>query len=216
MVTGSDDSVFRVLLELRLKGFSSQDDLAPSLALDADDVGRILSGLAADGLAAHREGSLGGWVLSAAGRRECENLAARQLDATGTRTRIEDAYARFLSLNPSLLDLCTRWQLREIDGVLVANDHGDPIYDTGVIDRLAQLHRDALAVCEDLADVLERFGAYGPRLARAFQLVRDGETDWFDKPLIDSYHTVWFELHENLLATLGIERGGDRDVLEVG
>ncbi len=24
--------------------------------------------------------------------------------------------------------------------------------------------------------------------------------------MIDSYHTVWFELHENLLATLGIER----------
>ena len=24
--------------------------------------------------------------------------------------------------------------------------------------------------------------------------------------MIDSYHTVWFELHEDLLATLGIER----------
>ena len=34
-----------------------------------------------------------------------------------------------------------------------------------------------------------------------------GEKDWFTKPTIDSYHTVWFELHENLLATLGIERG---------
>jgi hypothetical protein len=28
-----------------------------------------------------------------------------------------------------------------------------------------------------------------------------------DSPLIDSFHTVWFELHEHLLATLGIERG---------
>jgi hypothetical protein len=24
---------------------------------------------------------------------------------------------------------------------------------------------------------------------------------------MDSYHTVWFELHEDLLATLGLERG---------
>jgi hypothetical protein len=24
--------------------------------------------------------------------------------------------------------------------------------------------------------------------------------------MIESYHTVWFELHENLLATLGIQR----------
>ena len=36
--------------------------------------------------------------------------------------------------------------------------------------------------------------------------VRCGEGDWFDKPLTDSYHTVWFELHEDLLATLGLER----------
>ncbi|MDQ1375434.1 MAG: hypothetical protein QOJ09_2772, partial [Actinomycetota bacterium] len=28
-------------------------------------------------------------------------------------------------------------------------------------------------------------------------------------PLIDSYHTVWFELHEDLLSTLGIERGSE-------
>ena len=37
--------------------------------------------------------------------------------------------------------------------------------------------------------------------------MRRGETDWLTKPIIDSYHTVWFELHEDLLATLGLERG---------
>ena len=36
-----------------------------------------------------------------------------------------------------------------------------------------------------------------------------GDTDWFTKPMIPSYHTVWFELHEDLLATLGIERGSE-------
>jgi hypothetical protein len=36
--------------------------------------------------------------------------------------------------------------------------------------------------------------------------VRAGEGDWFTSPLVDSYHTVWFELHEDLLATLGLER----------
>ncbi len=34
----------------------------------------------------------------------------------------------------------------------------------------------------------------------------EGERDWFTKPTIDSYHSVWFELHEDLLATLGLER----------
>jgi hypothetical protein len=27
--------------------------------------------------------------------------------------------------------------------------------------------------------------------------------------MIESYHTVWFELHEDLLATLGIQRAGE-------
>ncbi len=28
--------------------------------------------------------------------------------------------------------------------------------------------------------------------------------------MIESYHTVWFELHENLLATLGIQRAREQ------
>jgi hypothetical protein len=27
--------------------------------------------------------------------------------------------------------------------------------------------------------------------------------------MIASYHTVWFEMHEDLLSTLGIERGSE-------
>ena len=61
-------------------------------------------------------------------------------------------------------------------------------------------------VCRDLAAALERFDGYGERLASARKKVEGGDTDWFTKPLIDSYHTVWFELHEDLLATLGIDR----------
>ena len=61
-------------------------------------------------------------------------------------------------------------------------------------------------VVADLAEALGRFGGYGPRLAGALAKVQGGDVDWFTKPTIDSYHTVWFELHENLLATLGIER----------
>jgi hypothetical protein len=31
--------------------------------------------------------------------------------------------------------------------------------------------------------------------------------------MIDSYHTVWFELHEDLLSTLGIERSKEGSTL---
>ena len=62
-------------------------------------------------------------------------------------------------------------------------------------------------IVAELAAVLARFASYGPRFATALERVEAGELDWFTKPTIDSFHTVWFELHENLLATLGIERG---------
>ena len=86
------------------------------------------------------------------------------------------------------------------------NDHSDPEYDKGVIARLRDVDTAVQPVCQDLADVLDRFAGYGPRLANAIDRVEAGDTDYATKPMIDSYHTVWFELHEDLLATLGIER----------
>jgi hypothetical protein len=33
-----------------------------------------------------------------------------------------------------------------------------------------------------------------------------GDTTWLARPIIDSYHTVWFELHEELIAASGLTR----------
>jgi hypothetical protein len=71
---------------------------------------------------------------------------------------------------------------------------------------MAEIDSAIQPVCAALAAVLERFDGYGERFATALDRVRGGDLDWFTKPMIDSYHTVWFELHENLLATLGIQR----------
>ena len=57
-----------------------------------------------------------------------------------------------------------------------------------------------------LKTLAARFDAYGPRLKSALDKVKRGDTDWFAKPLIDSYHTVWMELHEDLVQLLGVDR----------
>ena len=49
----------------------------------------------------------------------------------------------------------------------------------------------------------------GEGVGEALGKVQGGDHDWFTKPMIASYHTVWFELHEDLLATLGIERSSE-------
>ena len=37
-------------------------------------------------------------------------------------------------------------------------------------------------------------------------LFSEGDTEWITSPSIDSYHTVWMQLHEDLLLALGRDR----------
>jgi len=195
-----------VLHGLRLKGFAETDVLAESTGLDDVAVVRALEAFAAEGLVSRKQGvDVSGWVLSPQGRAEHEKRLADELDAAGARADIEALYGRFTDLNPGLLQACTDWQLR--DGVL--NDHTDAAHDAEVVARLVDLHERVLPVVDGLTAALDRFAGYRPRLQWAVDRVRTGEGAWFDKPLTDSYHTVWFELHEDLLATLGLERAAE-------
>lgn len=189
---------------LRLAGFAPCEAVAERAGLDLPAVEAELTGLAAAGLARFREGRLTGWVLTSEGRTACERALAEEVGACGAADAVRAAYERFLALNDDMLRICTDWQTK--DGGQQLNDHSDAAYDQEVIDRLAALHVEAAPICDDLAAVLERFARYGPRLEQALARVQAGDTDYFTKPVIDSYHTVWFELHEDLLATLGIER----------
>ena len=72
-----------------------------------------------------------------------------------------------------------------------------------------ELDKQAQPVCASLAEQLERFSSYGSRFTHALEMVLKGDTDWIAKPMIESYHTVWFELHENFFSTLGIDRASE-------
>jgi hypothetical protein len=202
MAHGTADGT-RVLHALRLRGFAETDVLAEVTGLDDVTVVRALEDFAADDLVSRKEGvAVSGWVLTPQGRAEHEKRLADELDTSGARPAIEAQYERFTTLNPLVLQACTDWQLR--DGAL--NDHRDGAYDAEVVDRLVAVHARACPVLDGLVGALDRFAGYRPRLQRAVDKVVAGDRDWFDKPLTDSYHSVWFELHEDLLATLGLER----------
>ena len=195
-----------VLHGLRVKGFAETDVLAEVTGLDDVTVVRALEAFAADGLVTRKQGvQVSGWVLTPQGRAEHEKRLADELDAGGTRSRVEALYGEFAALNPVLLQACTDWQLR--DGV--RNDHLDAGHDAEAVAGLVALHARAVPLVQSLGAALDRFTGYGPRLQRAVDKVQAGDRDWFDKPLTDSYHTVWFELHEDLLATLGLERASE-------
>ena len=206
-MTAPSEPRMLVLHGLRLKGFAEPPVVAEAVAVPEASVRTLLDELVDAQLAAYRDGRLSGYLLTPTGRAEHARLLSEELDAHGVRGAISAAYARFLGLNKGLLEVCTAWQLRDVDGQPTMNDHSDPDYDAGVVEQLRELHGRVHPICDELATSLRRFGIYGPRLAAAVDRVSEGDLDWFTKPVIPSYHTVWFELHEDLLATLGIERG---------
>ncbi|MBC2874268.1 MULTISPECIES: transcriptional regulator [Streptomyces] len=199
------DTGLLVLHALRCAGTITLARLHAITGLDASDAESELIDLGAEGLVTRFSGAIPGWSLTDAGRAADAERITRELESARARERVTAAYERFLVLNPELLDLCTAWQLRSVDGVMCVNDHSDPGYDSRVLARFADLDRRADAVCAELAAALPRFGRYRVRLTEALERAAAGRSEYVADGTA-SYHVVWAELHEDLLATLGLHR----------
>jgi hypothetical protein len=196
---------------LRLNGTAEAPAVAARFRLDPVAVEELLLDFAAYGWARRTDfAGDGGWSLTEAGRREGERRLAAELAETGDGDDVARAHATFLPLNARFQDAVTRWQLRPLPGEqMAANDHTDAGWDDRVLDDLRGLGARLTPVCADLAAVLTRFDGYADRYLSALGQVERGLRRWVDGIGIDSCHRVWFELHEDLLATLGIERGDE-------
>ncbi|MGY0064204.1 transcriptional regulator [Streptomyces sp. LZ34] len=203
--THTTDTNLLVLHALRCVGATSLARLHAVTGLDESDVESELIDLGAEGLVTRMSGDMPCWLLTDAGRAADAERITDELESANARRAVEAAFGRFLVLNPELLDLCGAWQLRTIDGIVNANDHSDPAYDSRVLDRFADLDRRAAPVCAELSAALPRFGRYRDRLAGALDRAASGALEYVTDSTT-SYHTIWAELHEDLLATLGMRR----------
>lgn len=201
---------FPVLHTLRCIGFSSEDRIASVAGFETVEVVATLRALATRGLVNEHEGVFGGWVMTDRGRAADDGWLAVEVSANGIRATVEEAYDTFSRLNPLLLKVCHDWQIRGVTGARFPNDHSDAGYDTGVIERLARVDASVQPLLDTLTDRVPRFAVHRDRLTSALERVMAGDHEYFTDGL-DSYHTAWFQLHEDLLTTLGIERdpGGD-------
>jgi hypothetical protein len=128
---------------------------------------------------------------------------ARVSAGSDVEAAVTRAYERFLPLNGAFLQVCHDWQVRPGN---VPNDHGDRAYDWSVIDRLHALDERVAPLLRRVSRSVDRFDDYPRRLRLALQRLDEGDRDWFTSPRIDSYHTVWMQVHEDLLLALGRER----------
>lgn len=198
-----------VLHGLKLKGFAEAHAVSAVTGLAEADVTERLAAAAAEGLVLRRETrAISGWMLTAPGKERHRSLLQAEIGACGGSGAVRAVYDAFLPLNATLLRVCTDWQVVDIEANEL-NHHDDPDYDAAVIARLGEVHAGVAPLCGDLAAVLHRYAPYVGRFEIALGRVRSGLNEWFTKPIIDSYHTVWMELHEDLLATLAIDRASE-------
>jgi hypothetical protein len=190
------DTELRLLQAIRMKGRLSTDAAATIVGSASND---LLQRFAAVDMIT--VGSLGA-KLTPTGRErltELLDLERRTVD----QELLPRLYEEFGAPNGALKAIVTAWQVRA-DGS--PNDHSDPDHDAEVIARLLQAGFDAAPLVERIAEVVPRLDTYPTRLREALHRVGAGEHKWFANPMIDSYHQVWFELHEDLIGVLGLVR----------
>lgn len=196
-----DTERFLAVHVLKVKGLASAEDLAE--VTGRTDLAPALEELIGEELVKLRTGRIGGYTLTKAGREAHPVLLAAAV-TDEERAGVAKTYEAFLPVNGRFKQICTRWQVR--DGGSEPNDHSDPDYDARVVDELAEAHEEVVEALAPAADASCRFGRYPVRFEAALKRVRSGDAGAFARPMSNSYHDVWMELHEDLMLTLGRER----------
>ena len=194
--SASVDSVIRAL---GIKGFAMTQGAADAVLSSPEQVQPLLDDLVVDGLAASVAGA---YRLTDSGKARAAELVAAEAAAWGPE-RANAALDAFVALDQRMKEVVTAWQLKEPD---VVNDHADPEYDRDVLDRLAALHRDAAAFLDGHDNRFGSLATYRERLTRALDQAVNGDGRFVASPRVDSYHGVWFELHEDLIQLAGRTR----------
>ncbi|SJM71547.1 transcriptional regulator [Gulosibacter sp. 10] len=200
-----------LLHAVRLEGFADSDVLAERAGLRHGEALRMLHEAQREGRVQHTAfGGIEGWSLTESGRAEDERLLSAELRAADPEGEVAAVYRDFLPLNARLLRAVTDWQLAPTEeDAFAPNDHADRDRDARILDELAALGAALAELEARLAGVLARLSGYADRYAAALQRARSGMHEWVDRTDTDSCHRVWFQLHEDLLATLGLSRAAE-------
>lgn len=192
------------LMALRVQGAASPKRLGSALGVAPSDAAECVSVLSERGLAVAHDNPTLRYSLTSDGV-ACLG-AALATEGLGGDERLRASYEGFLSLNEELLRVASAWQVRRYGGTEIPNDHSDASYDRSVLGRLRSLHTKALALIDQIAEIAPRFHNYEQRLTSCLTSLESGETTAFTGVMIESYHTVWFEWHQDFILTLGVDR----------
>ncbi len=204
-IGGREAGLIEGLRALAVKGYATPEALGTAILVSTEEATALLDRLVADGLAEMAAGSF---------RPTPDGKAIARERIAGERQRwggdgAEAALDAFLALDQRMKTTVTAWQMREVDGAQAFNDHADAAYDAAVLADLAALHAAALAWFEAHASGPAGLAVYRARLERALAAAQGGDQRYVASPRVDSYHGIWFELHEDLIQLAGRNRADE-------
>lgn len=194
--------------QLALHGLAikKHGDAAEVAAITALDPGRVQTFLD-EAVAANRAVKAGAkYMLTPLAQVALKSSYSKEFAAERSNEALGRAYDEFEKINEHLKQLITDWQTLDVGGTKVPNDHSNKDHDSKIIDRLGSLHERAEPMLDRLSAGLARLGVYKTLLQAALERAEDGEISWVSDARSMSYHTVWFELHEDLIRVLGRQR----------
>ena len=205
-VAGPGPDPVEVRRVVGLKGMASADSLAEVLGCRLGQAEAAIAALVGDGAVQELPG--GRVRLTPEALAGVDELF--RSDAARLWSAIEPVMDDFHAVNGAFKELVTSWQMRLIDGIEVTNDHTDEAYDNALIVQLRdEVHSRVLSVIREVAAAEPRLSRYAERLTAALEALQEGDVQMMAHPLRDSYHTVWFELHEELIRLCGRTRASE-------
>lgn len=189
-----------VLHAVRTLGYADTSRIAARRGIDLETVAEHLLDAEARGwVTSTTFGGDQGWSLTEAGKSYGEQLLAAELEATGARDLVAAVHEEFLPLNATVTAACSAWQLAEIGvgGTVVTRE-----------ETIMALEGPGATLQElevRLTARLTRYAGYYFRFSEALARAA-AEPAWITGTDRDSCHSVWFELHEDLIATLALSR----------
>jgi hypothetical protein len=192
-----------VMHGLAVKKHGTPEAVAGIVGIEPEAVREVLAKLVEAKRVVEAQGK---YLLTPPARMALDSDYSRLYGDLRASSEFKAGYEAFERLNVMLKQLITDWQTMPVAGERVPNAHADKDYDAGIIDRLGELHERAESVLARLAGAMPRFHIYRDKLLAALEKAEDGKIEWVSDAKIESYHTLWFELHEDLLRLMGRER----------
>lgn len=179
-----------VLHVLAMEGIADTETVVTETDHEESIVAETLADLEAEGLVEEE----GFWYVTDDGEYRLNELCRNRFDEA-QRDQLSEKLDQFETLDVRLKELASDWQ---------------ESHDEALVDELTELHAEAEALFDDLnSDVVDAYRPYLVDLAAARDELADGEEVYFTGTEVDSYHEIWFDLHDDLLRTLGAGRHGN-------